>query len=130
MQHQDWSVVNGGHGSSTNRTKTREDQLREERMARRSGLVHVALKPKVMPNMNAKKLDNETETFKSQYIDHAIGKKITALRVANTCTQKALAQRANLPLKDVQDIETGKAMKNGKTHANIQKLLRILETKN
>ena len=128
FSHQDWKSVNVGHGGSVHRFKTKEDERIAQRQLIRSGQVSIIQRPKNLSSgINTKKIDEETETFQHKYIDAKIAKQIVAMRTEKKLTQKELAQKANIPPKDVQEIESGRALKNGKNSQNAQKLLQIMK---
>lgn len=59
------------------------------------------------------------------YVSPEVAKAIIGGRVAMKLTQKELAQRLNLPEKEVKEIEAGKAVENKAVIARIKRLLGI-----
>lgn len=58
------------------------------------------------------KIENETENFAVKRFGSA-GKEIIALRTIKRLTQRELAQKCNVQLKEIQDLENGTGVYNG-----------------
>jgi ribosome-binding protein aMBF1 (putative translation factor) len=61
------------------------------------------------------------------YVSKDLSKKILAARVAAKLSQKDLAQKLNMQMKDVQDIESGKAIENKLILGKIKRCLNITD---
>lgn len=73
--------------------------------------------------MNAKNIDNETETFKLKKVPLVISRAIQQCRVNAGMTQKQLAQNLNVKPTTIQCYENGKAVPNGRVIQRIEKCL-------
>ena len=77
-------------------------------------------------DLKAKKIEKKVEEddLKHKKITPELKQQIIKSRCDNSLTQKQLAQKCNLPLQIINDIETGKAIYN---HVHINKIKRILK---
>ena len=109
MQHQDWKPV----------------VLRGGKMAPKKK--YVAQKNKGLEKSSKnKKLDESTEAKKIEYISPKIKQQLINGRVAKKWKQKDLANAMSIPVKRIQEIESGKAVNN---MAYFQKIARKLGIK-
>jgi putative transcription factor len=72
-----------------------------------------------------KKIDNEQETFVIKTVSQSVSKKISQARCTLKLTQKELAFKLSLPLKTIQDYESGKAQPNNIILCKIEKVLGV-----
>jgi len=70
-----------------------------------------------------KKIEEETENFTVKRVPKDVSQEIVTKRLNKKWTQKELAQKCNLQVKDIQTIENGTAVYNGNL---INKIKRIL----
>ena len=138
FSHQDFTVVNAGKkGGYVGKPKTEADKRKEMQQAQRTGQVSTEMKMAAGTNSSvgghgpmgttagagARKLEEETETFKTQKAGLGLGKAIQAGRTAKKLTQKQLATSLNEKPQVINQYESGKAIPNG---AVVQKLSRAL----
>lgn len=76
-------------------------------------------------SINKRKLDQETEDFHHKLVPNDIAKSIEKARIENKLTQEALAHALNMQVKDINEIEKGKAIYNGQVLAKIKKYLHL-----
>lgn len=106
MEHQDWNQV----------VLSKPEELRKKTKI-------IEEKKKVVNNGNNRKLDEETETFHHKLTPKDKIKQIVKLRSEKGLNQVQLAQKCNLPPKDIKDIESNNAIYNAQ---KVEKILRIL----
>ena len=111
--HQDWETV----------VFKKPIEKLDLKVAQRRGLTKSVLKTNV--NDNSRKLDEETEIFKNKRIDTKTKELILKARIAKKITQKQLANQANLPLKVIADIESGRAIYDHKVIQRLKKSLGV-----
>eukprot|EP01006_Ploeotia_vitrea_P039451 TRINITY_DN66350_c7_g1_i1.p1 TRINITY_DN66350_c7_g1~~TRINITY_DN66350_c7_g1_i1.p1 ORF type:complete len:141 (-),score=71.74 TRINITY_DN66350_c7_g1_i1:49-471(-) len=75
---------------------------------------------------NARRLDEETETFKHVRVTHSFKVALMKARQAKKLTQAQLAQKLNVKQTVINEYESGKAIPNGQI---INKLNRVLGVK-
>ena len=105
LDHQDWKTitVNKNKNKNTESVPKKSSNLSKEKV----------LEKKV-----------EEDNLKHKKISPELKQKIIQTRCSSSLTQKQLAQKCNLPLQIINDIETGKAIYN---HVHINKIKRILK---
>ena len=105
MEHQDWEVKvvkpkksnNNQEGGKTKQyTKSNEQKMNE---SEESG------------KLSHKKMDSE------------FGKTLQKYRLSQNMTQKDIAQKLNIPVKDINEIESGKMKHNGQLMGKIKRLI-------
>ena len=72
---------------------------------------------------NARKIENEEDTFKLATVGMEIGKKISQARCDKKISQKDMANALSLPLQTIQSFENGKALYNAMVLNKIEKYL-------
>lgn len=94
MEHQDWDQVYIWANSSKKTTEKKNGKVKSKEQ----------------------KIDEKIEegTFSHKKMDVNYGKKVRDARSAKKMTQKDLAQMLNIPVKNIIDIENGKAQHNGR----------------
>ena len=103
MEHQDWVVKtvkpknNGDGGKSKQYVKSSEQKMNE---AEEEG------------KLSHKKMDLE------------FGKTLQKYRLSRNMTQKDIAQKLNIPVKDINEIENGKMKHNGQLMGKIKRLMK------
>ena len=73
-----------------------------------------------------RKLDAATDTVKRETISREVSQKLMQGRIAKKLKQKDLAIRLNLPVKIIQEIETGKHLLNKALYQKIARSLGII----
>lgn len=123
---QDWNVVSwdkrGERRKNESKTSFINNQMRKNNTTSQLK-VSKPNENKVSTVTNAKKIENEEETFKHQTVSLTVSKRIAQARCEKKLTQKELANKLNLPLKIIQDYETSKAIPNHVILNNIEKIL-------
>lgn len=76
-------------------------------------------------SVDENKLFTETETFHHKKVSTEDGKKIQRARLDAKLTQAQLAQKINIQVKDINDLENGKAIYNGNILSKVKKVLQI-----
>lgn len=76
-------------------------------------------------SVNKRKLDHETEDFHHKLVPNNIGKAIERARMERKLTQDGLAKALNMQMRDINEIEKGKALYNGHILAKIKRYLNI-----
>jgi putative transcription factor len=71
------------------------------------------------------KIEEDIEEGKLSHkkMDHAFGKTLQKYRLSQGLTQKDLATKLNVPVKDINEIEAGKANHNGQLMGKIKRLM-------
>lgn len=108
LDHQDWTTIKVNKKKNTKEVKESTNNKK---------------KP---VDLKAKKIEKKVEEddLKHKKITPELKQQIIKSRCANSLTQKQLAQKCNLPLQIINDIETGRAIYN---HVHINKIKRILK---
>ena len=121
---QDWSVVNAGRSAKPFVKPTAGDKKADLTKAQRSGNVSSQQKMGGATNKSvaghgimgttagagARKLEDETETFKVQRAGLDLGKALMQARTAKKMTQKDLGTKINEKPQVIQQYECGKAV--------------------
>lgn len=110
MEHQDWDTIyiqGDKEISKKNKDKTQVKQ--------------------VNPPSNEKKLEKKIEdgNLKHKKTSAELGKQIEKERLKLNMTRKDLAYKINLPVKNIDDIENGKAKYNPQHINKIKRLLKM-----
>jgi len=101
MEHQDWTPIY--IKASTELNKTPEQRKKEENWEKNH-------KKYAKENKIEKQI--EEGTLKHKKMDVSFGKDLQKKRLSLGMTQKDLANKLNIPVKDINDIEAGKAKHN------------------
>ena len=140
FSHQDFTVVNAGKkGVYVGKPKTEADKRKEMQQAQRTGQVSTEMKMAAGTNSSvgghgpmgttagagARKLEEETETFKTQKAGLGLGKAIQAGRTAKKLTQKQLATSLNEKPQVIQQYENGQAIPNPQIIGKIERALGV-----
>ena len=105
MNHQDWKTVVLRKATPQEKNDARNAQLRVSRAS--------------------KKTDENPDQFTHAKVSKAMSQQIAKGRIARKMTQKDLAVRLNLPVKTVQQYESGKAIPKGNHIAALNRALGI-----
>ena len=105
LEHQDWKTVT---------VKKKKDEKSKE------------IKKKIDPNIKNIEKQVDEDNLKHKKISPELKQKLIQGRCSQKLTQKELAQKCNLPLQIINEIETGKAIYN---QQHINKIKRILKIK-
>ena len=105
MEHQDWNTIyvkpkksnNQEGGESKQHIKSKEQKMSEK---------------EEQGKLSHKKMDSE------------FGKTLQKYRLSQGLTQKAIAQKLNIPAKDINEIESGKMKHNGQLMSKIKRLMK------
>lgn len=138
MDHQDWSTVNVGRSAKPySKPQTEAEKKAELEKAKRAGQVKTESKMGASTNKSvgghgpmgttagaaARKIEEETEVFKTQKTGLAFGKALMQARTAKKMNQKDLATKINETAKVVQEYESGKAIPNPQIIAKLERAL-------
>jgi putative transcription factor len=129
MSFQDWQPV-----SWDKRGEKRKNESKTEHLNRniRTGNVATVAKQNINKAgssginekvMSAKKLENEQDTFIHKKVSLSMSKRIAQARCAQKLSQKDLAFKLSLPVKIIQDYESGVAIPNHVITNKIEKVL-------
>lgn len=104
MEHQDWDTVyitpkktNQDDDKKKKYVKSKEQKLKEKEEEGK---------------LSHKKMDSE------------FGKTLQKYRLSQNMTQKDIAQKLNIPVKDINEIESGKMKHNGQLMGKIKRLMK------
>jgi len=126
MNFQDWNTVGWDKRGEKSKNESNKEFLNKQL---RQGNVTQKLKPvsanqnKVNIVTNARKIENEEDTFKHKTVGSEIGKKIAQARCEKKLSQKQLANALSLPESVIKECETGKAIYNAMVINKIDKYL-------
>jgi len=103
MEHQDWVVKTVKKKS----TQSDEDKLKYKKS-------------------KEQKMDEAEEEGKLSHkkMDLEFGKTLQKYRLSQSLTQKNMAQKLNIPAKDINEIESGKMKHNGQLMGKIKRLMK------
>jgi len=103
MEHQDWNTlfVNPKKNKNNNIEKKQYVKSKEQKMNENEE----------NGNLSHKKMDSE------------FGKSLQKYRLSQNMTQKDIAQKLNIPVKDINEIESGKMKHNGQLMGKIKRLM-------
>ena len=111
MEHQQWERINIGNIKKKEQINSKTYNIMEKKSDEEKS-----------KNAQNYKIENETENFEIQKIPKELCKEIIQLRTNNKLNQKDFAQKLNIQVTTIHDIESGKAIYNGETKKNIQKI--------
>uniref|UniRef100_K3WS97 HTH cro/C1-type domain-containing protein n=1 Tax=Globisporangium ultimum (strain ATCC 200006 / CBS 805.95 / DAOM BR144) TaxID=431595 RepID=K3WS97_GLOUD len=126
-QGQDWSTAGWSNkGPASGAAKSQQMNA-----ARRQGNVvaeakHMAGTNKSShsgANVNMRKLEEDTETFKHNVVDRSLSQALIKARTEKKMTQKALATTINEKPQVIAEYESGKAIPNGQIIAKLERAL-------
>jgi ribosome-binding protein aMBF1 (putative translation factor) len=108
MEHQDWDLIILNNKSS--KPKLNVD----------------GTKKKEYVKSRATKLEENVEEGKLSHkkMDLSFGKSLQKYRLSQGLTQKDLSTKLNIPVKDINEIEAGKAKHNGPLMGKIKRLMK------
>ena len=109
MEHQDWNVIYTKVNKELN--KTEKDKEKEKN----------ALK---FAKENKIEKQIEDGNLKHKKMDVSFGKELQKKRLSKGFTQKDLAQKLNIPVKNINDIESGKAKHNPQLMNKINRIMK------
>ncbi len=115
MHHQDWTPV-------ILKKKTPSSEIKTQVKTQKASISSTTNKPIWKLE---KQIDDDTFSKPLNYVSRDDAQKIISGRVALKMTQKDLANKLNMQLKDIQDIESCKALENKLILSKIKKLLSI-----
>jgi ribosome-binding protein aMBF1 (putative translation factor) len=101
MEHQDWTPVYMKAAKEINKTP----EQRKKEKEREVNAVKFSKENKIEKQI-------EDGNLKHKKMDVSFGKELQKKRLSKGMTQKDLAQKLNTPVKDINDIEAGKAKHN------------------
>ena len=103
MEHQDWTtkILNSKKSPNQKDVKKQYVKSKEQKMK----------ESEEEGNLSHKKMDLE------------FGKSLQKYRLSQGLTQKDIAQKLNIPLKDINEIESGKMKHNGQIMGKIKRLM-------
>ena len=101
LGHQDWTPVYVRANKELNKTPEQRDKEKK----REENQVKFASENKIEKQI-------EEGNLKHKKMDVSFGKDLQKKRLSKGLTQKSLAQKLNIPVKDINDIEAGKAKHN------------------
>lgn len=81
------------------------------------------------PDLHAIKLENDTDNFEVKKVPKTLGKEIMNIRNLKKITQKDLALKLNVSKDIINNIESGKAVYDGKTKELINKIQNLMGIK-
>lgn len=113
MEHQDWSTVYIKADKEINKTP---DQRKKEK-EREINAVKFAKENKIEKQI-------EDGNLKHKKMDVSFGKELQKKRLSKGMTQKDLAQKLNTPVKNINEIEAGKAKHNPGLMNKINKIMK------
>ena len=124
MNFQDWNTVGWDKRGEKSKNESNTEFLNKQI---RNGNVTQKLKTnsvnqnKVNVVTNAKKIENEQDTFKHKLVGSDVGKKIKQARCEKKLTQKELANAIFLQESIIKEFESGKAIYNAVVLNKIEK---------
>jgi len=108
MEHQDWDSIILNNKST--KPKLNEDGTKKKEFVKSTG---TKLEEKV-----------EKGILTHKKMDLSFGKDLQKFRLSRGFTQKDLATKLNIPVKDINEIEAGKAKHNGPLMGKIKRLMK------
>lgn len=108
MEHQDWDTIYVRGNKELNKDKKSKKEKTKEQ-----------------------KMDDKIEegNFSFKKMDSSYGKHIQKLRMSQGMNQKDLAQKLSISVKDITEIENGKAKHNGRLMSRLNNLFQNIEVK-
>ena len=113
MEHQDWTTVYTKANKEINKTP----EQRKKEKEREINAVKFAKENKIEKQI-------EDGNLKHKKMDVSFGKELQKKRLSKGMTQKDLAQKLNIPVKDINDIEAGKAKHNPGLMSKINRIMK------
>ena len=103
MEHQDWTtkILNSKKSSNQGVDKKQYVKSKEQKM----------------------KESEEEGKLSHKKMDLEFGKSLQKYRLSQGLTQKDIAQKLNIPVKDINEIESGKMKHNGQLMGKIKRLM-------
>jgi ribosome-binding protein aMBF1 (putative translation factor) len=103
MEHQDWTtkILNSNKSPNQKDVKKQYVKSKEQKM----------------------KESEEEGKLSHKKMDLEFGKSLQKYRLSQGLTQKDIAQKLNIPLKDINEIESGKMKHNGQIMGKIKRLM-------
>ena len=126
MNFQDWNTVDWDKRGEKNKNESNKEYMNKQL---RQGNVTQKLKPvsanqnKVNIVTNARKIENEEDTFKHKTVGSEVGKRIAQARCEKKISQKQLANAIFIHENIIKEIESGKAIYNAVVINKIDKYL-------
>jgi len=108
MEHQDWDSIILNNKST--KPKLNEDGTKKKEFVKSTG---TKLEEKV-----------EEGILTHKKMDLSFGKDLQKFRLSRGFTQKDLATKLNIPVKDINEIEAGKAKHNGPLMGKIKRIMK------
>tara|TARA_Y100000389_G_scaffold178827_1_gene192350 strand:- start:2209 stop:2574 length:366 start_codon:yes stop_codon:yes gene_type:complete len=119
FHHQDFKKVDIGHGCTSV-----DDKMGRRILARNDRLVSIP-KPQFSSSQKVKKsIIESTEAQKTEYCD---GKQIIGMRTQKKLSQKELAQKSNVNVRIIQDLEVNKLVATPQNKVLLNKIKRLLQ---
>ena len=102
MEHQDWKTL-------VIHQKVKKDETKKNTFVK----------------SNEQKMNESEEDGKLSHkkMDSEFGKTLQKYRLSQNMTQKDIAQKLNIPVKDINEIESGKMKHNGQLMGKIKRLM-------
>uniref|UniRef100_A0A6C0BUV7 HTH cro/C1-type domain-containing protein n=1 Tax=viral metagenome TaxID=1070528 RepID=A0A6C0BUV7_9ZZZZ len=109
IQHQDWNTIYFSASKHIGDNKIRENKKTT----------------KIVSKENKMEKKIEEGNLKHDKTPAELGKNIQSKRLSQNMTQKDLAQKLNIPVKMINEIESGKAKHNPQIISKIKRILNI-----
>lgn len=119
FHHQDFKTVDIGHGGNSS-----NDKISRRILARNGGLVSIP-KPQFGGSQQVKK--SIIESTEAQKTEYCAGKQIIGMRTQKKFSQKELAQKSNVNVRIIQDLEANKLVATPQNKILLNKIKRILQ---
>jgi len=113
MNHQDWNTVNIGNPN-----------LKKKHIVQKEKIVKTNLNNNSLQKVNVIKLEN-TEEMKVEYVKKEDAKKIQQARVLLKLSQDDLAKKLCVKKNIINELESGKMLKNNQFLSKVKKILKI-----
>ena len=105
MEHQDWKPIVVKKNNPLNEDGTKKKEYVKSKTT------------KLEENIEEGKLSHKK-------MDSSFGRALQKYRLSHGFTQKDLATKLNIPVKDINEIETGKAKHNGQLMGKIKRIMK------
>jgi ribosome-binding protein aMBF1 (putative translation factor) len=109
MEHQDWDSFILKNKSSASKSNLNEDGTKKKEYVK-------SKETKIEEDIEEGKLSHKK-------MDLSFGKTLQKYRLSQGLTQKDLSTKLNVPVKDINEIEAGKAKHNGQLMGKIKRLM-------
>lgn len=113
MNHQDWNTVNIGNPN-----------LKKKHLVQKEKVVKTNLNSNSFQKINATKLEN-TDEMKVEYVKKEDVQKIKQARVLLKLSQDDLARKLCVKKNIINELESGKMLKNNQFLSKVKKILKI-----